>query len=249
MMPVPLPVARRAAWHRCMPPRIRGWLVVAGVVLLPAVLLLGSNALGPWLSAPGVALGNLAKLFALVGTAAFAVSLLLGARISWIARLLGGLDQLYRIHRWLGYSVLVSLLAHALLAAASLAIYSPTAGLLLFTPSAGWEVFLGVVALSGLIVVVLLPRLWQLKHERFLLLHRLVRGHVLLGKCAWAYSSRGKGPSYTIIRLPARPHYRWAARLRVPFDPRARPCPALPLPHRAGQSPGLGGNRARVGAG
>ncbi len=180
-MPVPLPVARRAAWHRYMPPRIRGWLVVAGVVLLPAVLLLGSNALGPWLSAPGVALGNLTKLFALVGTAAFAVSLLLGARISWIARLLGGLDQLYRIHRWLGYSVLVSLLAHALLAAASLAIYSPTAGLLLFTPSAGWEVFLGVVALSGLIVVVLLPRLWQLKHERFLLLHRLVGVMFFLG--------------------------------------------------------------------
>ena len=95
----------RNGWSRYALPRFLGWIVVAGMVLLPAALWLSAGALGTRFSHPAAALKSLANLSALTGTAIFAVSMILAARIKLVERVMGGFDQMYRIHRLLGYTV------------------------------------------------------------------------------------------------------------------------------------------------
>ena len=182
----------RNGWSRYALPRFLGWIVVAGMVLLPAALWLSAGALGTRFSHPAAVLKSLANLSALTGTAIFAVSMILAARIKLVERVMGGFDQMYRIHRLLGYTVPLLLVGHALLVTSSKAVISLAAGLVLFTPAAGWGVFLGVIALTGLITALLLPRLRNLKHETFVLVHRsigvmflLSSLHVILVPVTW----------------------------------------------------------------
>ncbi|HJZ46348.1 MAG TPA: ferredoxin reductase family protein, partial [Roseiflexaceae bacterium] len=171
-------------------------ILLAGAVLVPLALWLLYADLGSRFGQPAAALKSLANLCALTGTAAFAVSVILGARLKLVERALGGADQLYRAHRRIGAATPLLLAGHALFVVASKAIASLPAGLLLFTPLAGWDVFLGVIAFAGLVAALLFPRLRTLKHEAFVLLHRalgvafLVGGlHVLLVPATWALAS------------------------------------------------------------
>jgi predicted ferric reductase len=81
----------------------------------------------------------------------------------------------------LGSTVPLLLISHALLVMSSKALTSLPSALILFTPAAGWAVFLGVIALVGLILALLLPRLRNLKHETFVLVHRCIGLMFLLG--------------------------------------------------------------------
>ena len=169
---------------------------MGGFVLLPASFWLSADALGTRFGEPATVLKSLANLAAITGTAMFAFSLVIGARIRVVERIIGSFDQMYRIHRQLGYIVPITLVGHALLVASSKAMTSWEAGLILFTPVAGWAVFLGVVALVGLILVLLLPLLLSMKHETFLLVHRFVGVtyvlgglHVILVPATWTLPS------------------------------------------------------------
>jgi predicted ferric reductase len=107
--------------------------------------------------------------------------MILGARIKLVERLLGGLDHVYRVHRVLGSMVPLLLIGHALLVTSSKAVTSLPSALILFTPAAGWGVFLGVIALVGLMMALLFPRLRTLKHETFVVVHRSIGVMFLLG--------------------------------------------------------------------
>jgi predicted ferric reductase len=182
----------RGELSRYLPPRPLPLIVVTMSVLLPLALWLQHADLANRFGQPAAALKSLANLCALTGTAAFAVSVILGARLRLVERALGGADQLYRVHRMIGAATPLLLTGHPLLVAASKAISSLPAGLAIFTPAAGWDVFLGVIALIGLVLALLFPRLRSLKHETFMLVHRalgvvFVLGglHVLLVPVTW----------------------------------------------------------------
>ena len=160
--------------------QFRGLTLTLIVSLVPAALWLGSAGQLKF-DTPTVALRNLANLAAVTGTAMFAVTMILAARIGGMERLLGGFDQLYRAHRQLGYAVPVMLAAHALLVASSKATTSLASVPGLFLPSAGWNVFLGVLALAGLVAVIVVHILRSLRHETFLRVHRLVGIAFILG--------------------------------------------------------------------
>jgi len=118
-------------------------------------------------------LHSLANIAALVGTAGFAVNLLLGARLRVVERLFGGLERLYRAHRFVGYGALTLILSHALLLAFSKAVESGRGSAFeLFLPRAGWSVFTGVIALFGMSMAMVLTLLVGLKHETFVYVQR-----------------------------------------------------------------------------
>ena len=160
--------------------RYRGWIIVLGLSLVPAALWASSTA-DVRFGAPAPALRSLANLAAVTGTTMFAVTMILAARSRRMERALGGFDAMYRIHRGLGYGVPVLLAVHATLVVSAKATTSPSGALLLLSPAAGWNVFLGVLALVGLVAVVLVQVLRRLRHETFLKVHRLVGAAFVLG--------------------------------------------------------------------
>jgi len=118
-------------------------------------------------------LHSLANIAALVGTSGFAVNLLLAARLRVVERLFGGLERLYRAHRFVGYGALTLLLSHALLLTFGKAVESGRGSAIeLFLPSAGWSVFTGVIALFGMSMAMVLTLLVRLKHETFVYVQR-----------------------------------------------------------------------------
>jgi predicted ferric reductase len=153
----------------------RGWIGSAAVAVLCLAPLL------PWALAhpppdrfatPATALKSLANVAALVGTAAFAVALLLGSRLRVIGRLFLGLDRMYRAHRWLGLAAVALVTAHALLLLLGRALSAGASALTLLTPGAGWGVFVGVVALAGLLAGVAVTVFAGIRHETFVVVQR-----------------------------------------------------------------------------
>ena len=87
--------------------------VVAAVVLFPLVPWLALGSLDERFSG-NATLKSVANLAALFGIAAWAATLVLASRIRPLERALGGLDQLYVVHRRLGVLVVVLAVTHAL---------------------------------------------------------------------------------------------------------------------------------------
>ncbi len=91
---------------------IFGWIVVLAICFTPVVL---------WFMVPvqrfadftgGMA--NVGQLLALVGSAMFAMDLILSARFRFIDKIFFGLDKVYLSHEWLGQWALIFLLFHPL---------------------------------------------------------------------------------------------------------------------------------------
>jgi len=147
--------------------RSRGWMTLAVLCLVPVLFWALAHPLAERFATPASALKSLANIAALVGTVAFAVALVLGSRLRVVERLFGGLDRMYRAHRFLGL-VAVSLAAlHALLLVLSRALLSGVSAWTLFTPGAGWKIFVGVVALAGLLAGLALTLFARMQHETF----------------------------------------------------------------------------------
>ena len=78
---------------------VRGPVVLAVVCAIPLLLWLRAAPVSPRFSTSTLALTSTAVLCAFAGTAAFAMNLVLGARIRPVEKLFGGLEQMYRVHR------------------------------------------------------------------------------------------------------------------------------------------------------
>jgi len=142
-------------------------MTLAVLCLVPVLLWALAHPLAERFATPASALKSLANIAALVGTVAFAVALVLGSRLRVVERLFVGLDRMYRAHRFLGL-VAVSLAAlHALLLVLSRALLSGVSAWTLFTPGAGWKIFVGVVALAGLLAGLALTLFARMQHETF----------------------------------------------------------------------------------
>lgn len=150
----------------------RGPVTVALLTLPPVVLWALDRPLGTRVEDTEAAFHSLANITALLGTAGFAVNLLIGARLPFAERCFGPFDQMYRLHRTVGLAALVLLVSHALFLAASRATRSFAASLELFLPTAGWAVFAGVVALAGMTAAVAFTILGRLRHEAFVWVQR-----------------------------------------------------------------------------
>src|ERR671915_2468748 len=129
---------------------VRGALVLGVLCAVPLLLWARSVSLDSRFDGRYATLTSLAVLAALAGTAAFALNLVLGARLRPVEALFGGLERMYKVHRLNGQVAFLLLLGHVMLILASRATISTSTALDLLRPGAGWTVFAGVLAFSGM---------------------------------------------------------------------------------------------------
>jgi len=169
---------------------IRGPFVLAVLCAIPLVLWAGSAPLAGRFTGSFVSLTSIAVLCALAGTAAFALNLILGARLRFVEALFGGLDRMYKVHRVNGQFAFVLLLGHVLLILASRATISPGDAIDLLGPGAGWTVFAGVLAFGAMTVAIALTLYVRLGHEVFVYVQRSF-GFVFLGATYHVFTTSG----------------------------------------------------------
>ena len=158
-----------------------GPAAVALVCVVPVVLWEQATTATPRFEDTQTTLRSVAVICGLVGITAFASNLILGGRIAVIEPFFGGLDRMYRIHHRIGLVAYNFLLAHGALMIASAATVSWDAVVQLVSPSRSWTVTLGVIALAGLLVVMLLTLYARINHEVFLWVHRFFGLVFLIG--------------------------------------------------------------------
>jgi predicted ferric reductase len=158
--------------RRWAPARASGPPVVTVLTVPPVILWAFALPLHTRVEDTAAAFHSLANITALLGTGAFAVNLLIGARLPFAERCWGAFDQMYRLHRTVGLAALMLLVSHATLLAANRATRSFQASLELFLPNAGWAVFAGVIGLAGMIAAVALTVLRRMRHETFIWVQR-----------------------------------------------------------------------------
>lgn len=129
---------------------LRGPLVLAILCGIPLLLWAGSVPLEARFTGRFATLTSIAVLLAYAGTSAFALNLVLGARLRPVEALLGGLDRMYKTHRILGQAAFALLLGHVVIILAGRATISTETALDLLLPGAGWTVFAGVLAFGGM---------------------------------------------------------------------------------------------------
>jgi predicted ferric reductase/mono/diheme cytochrome c family protein len=139
---------------------------------VPLVLWARSAPLDGRFSDSYATLTSIAVLCAFAGTSAFALNLVLGARLRFVETLFGGLDRMYKAHRVNGQIAFALLLGHVVLILAGRATVSTGDALELLGPGAGWTVFTGVLAFAAMTVSILMTLFARLGHEAFVYVQR-----------------------------------------------------------------------------
>jgi predicted ferric reductase len=150
----------------------RAWIAIGFLLLTPVAVWATARPLDSRISSATAVLGSLANITGLGAVAAFAGNLIIGSRVAAIARLFGGLEAMYLVHRRVAILAISLAVAHAALAAGRAANHSLTDALRLFLPAAGWAVFAGSIALACMATGLALTFFAQLSHERFVLVQR-----------------------------------------------------------------------------
>jgi predicted ferric reductase len=169
---------------------LRGPLLLVSLCATPLVLWAFTQPLDVRFQGRYLTLTSIAVLLALAGTSAFALNLVLGARLRWVEALFGGLERMYKTHRLNGQIAFLLLLGHVVLILASRATISTSTALDLLQPSAGWTVFAGVLAFAGMLVAIVLTLFVRLGHELFVYVQRSF-GLVFLGATYHVFTTEG----------------------------------------------------------
>jgi predicted ferric reductase len=151
---------------------LRGPLLLVSLCGTPLVLWAFTQPLDIRFQGRYLTLTSIAVLLALAGTSAFALNLVLGARLRPVEALFGGLERMYKAHRLNGQIAFLLLLGHVVLILASRATISTSTALDLLRPSAGWTVFAGVLAFAGMVVAIVLTLYVRIGHELFVYVQR-----------------------------------------------------------------------------
>ncbi len=151
---------------------LRGPLLLVSLCATPLVLWAFRQPLDIRFQGRYQTLTSIAVLLAFAGTSAFALNLVLGARLALVDRLFGGLDKMYKVHQVNGRVAFLLLAGHACIIVAGRATLSLESALGLFTPSAGWTIGLGVLALAAMAVSIALTLYARLNHEVFVYVQR-----------------------------------------------------------------------------
>jgi predicted ferric reductase len=151
---------------------LRGPLLLLSLCATPLVLWAFAEPLDVRFQGRYQTLTSIAVLLALAGTVAFALNLVIGARLRPVEALFGGLERMYKAHRLNGQIAFLLLLGHVVFILAGRASISTSTALDLLRPSAGWTVFAGVVAFSGMVVAIVLTLFVRMGHELFVYVQR-----------------------------------------------------------------------------
>ena len=179
---------------------LRGPLVLVALCAVPLVLWARSGPLDPRFDGSFATLESIAVLSAFAGTSAFALNLVLGARLRFVEALFGGLDRVYKAHRVNGQIAFTLLLAHVALILASRATISTDAALDLLGPGAGWTLFAGQLAFAAMTVAILLTLFVRLGHEVFVYVQRTF-GLIFLVATYHVFMTEGAADGSTALNV------------------------------------------------
>jgi predicted ferric reductase len=157
---------------------------------VPLVLWATSAPLRPRFTGQYTILTSIGVLFAFAGTSAFAMNLVLGARLRPVESFVGGLDRMYKVHRVNGQLAYALLLGHVSLILAGRATLSITTAFHLLGPGAGWTVFTGVLAFIAFTIAIALTLFVRLGHEVFVYVQRGF-GFSFLLACYHVFTTHG----------------------------------------------------------
>jgi predicted ferric reductase/mono/diheme cytochrome c family protein len=179
---------------------LRGPLVLVVLCAVPLVLWARSGPLDPRFDGSFATLESIAVLSAFAGTSAFALNLVLGARLRFVEALFGGLDRMYRAHRVNGQVAFALLLGHVALILASRATVSTDTALDLLGPGTGRTVFVGVLAFAAMTVAILLTLFVRLGHEVFVYVQRAF-GFIFLAATYHVLTTDGAADESTALNV------------------------------------------------
>jgi len=148
------------------------WLFVWALCLFPIVLWVSATSLIDRFNLDfGTAIGSFGQVAGLVGTAMFAVSLFLSARLKIFEKYFGGLNGIYERHNQFGQMALILLILHPLLLLFKYA-GSFTDAVAFLLPSSNWDYNFGIFSLGLMIFLIVLtlylrPRynIWKFTHK------------------------------------------------------------------------------------
>ena len=177
-----------------------GPLVLVALCAIPLLLWARSAPLDSRFTGSFMSLTSVAVLLAFAGTSAFALNLVLGARLRGVEALFGGLDRMYKAHRVNGQVAFALLLGHVVFMLAGRATISGDSALDLLGPGAGWTVFAGVIAFGAMTVSILLTLFVRLGHEVFVYVQRTF-GFIFLVAAYHAFTTDGAKADSQALKL------------------------------------------------
>jgi predicted ferric reductase len=158
-----------------------GWIGLGVACALPVALWATAGGGTVSFASPAASMRTLAFPFAHAGFAAYALNIVLGARLGLVDRLFGGMDRVYRTHRRLGVIAVALLATHGILMAAALPAGTLGAGVRTLLLGLGWRVAAGVLALCLLLSGVLISVFVPVAHPTFVWVQRFMGGVFALG--------------------------------------------------------------------
>src|ERR671919_537320 len=179
---------------------LRGPLLLISLCATPLVLWAFTQPLDIRFQGRYLTLTSIAVLLALAGTSAFALNLVLGARLRPVETLFGGLERMYDVHRLNGQIAFTLLLGHVVLILAGRATISSDAALDLLGPGSGLTVFAGVLAFSALTVSIVLTLFVRLGHEVFVYVQRSF-GLIFLAATYHVFTTSGARDDSTALNV------------------------------------------------
>jgi predicted ferric reductase len=179
---------------------LRGPLLLISLCATPLVIWALTQPLDVRFQGRYLTLSSIAVLLALAGTSAFALNLVLGARLRPVETLFGGLERMYKAHRLNGQIAFLLLLGHVVFILASRATISMSTALDLLEPSAGRTVMAGVLAFAGMLVAIVLTLYVRMGHELFVYVQRSF-GIVFLGATYHVFTTEGARAASQALNL------------------------------------------------
>ncbi len=117
---------------------------------------------------------SLGQMAALVGMTMFAITFILSTRLRFIEKFLGGLDKVYSVHTILGSAALVLLLFHPILLVLKFIPSNMDLAALYLLPGHGFSVDMGIIALSGLIVLLCVTFYMNIRYNYWKISHKFL---------------------------------------------------------------------------
>lgn len=149
-----------------------GWFVVLGLSIFPIFLWLIYPTPFPRFSSLTLVMASIGQILGLVGTAMFAISLILSARFRFLEKYLHGLNMVYVRHNQLGQISFILLLFHPLFLIPKYAGGSMYYAAVFLVPAGNWPLNWGLFSLAIMILLIVLtlylrPRydLWRWTHK------------------------------------------------------------------------------------
>lgn len=163
------------------------WLIVVIISLLPVAALIFLGPAKTNLSAFGNLTHALGQISGLIGTTLFTLTFILSMRLNFIEEAFGGLDKVYKAHAIMGGLALLLILFHPLLLVAKFIPNNPSLAASYLLPGSHWSINLGVIALLGLLLLLIVTffiglkyNLWKLSHKLLGIIFILAMLHIFL---------------------------------------------------------------------